>query len=200
MRTIATPWPGRCVVIEGIAPREWFTPEELELAGNFKLKKRGDEWLLSRAAVKRLAVDMGLAGYERRVSVERPFLLVDGSPTHFYVSLSHSDGRAGAAVASQAVGIDVQVVREIPEQATHLFLSDEETAAMERCTAAHRMLHFWCAKEAAWKREGGRVPTLRQVPLRLLCETDRGLLFDVVETVAIGELVVALTATAGAAP
>ncbi len=38
-------------------------------------------------------------------------------------------------------------------------LTDEETEAMSRCSIAHRLLHFWCAKEAEWKRHGGGTVT-----------------------------------------
>jgi len=57
------------------------------------------------------------------------------------------------------------------------------------------MVHFWAAKEAAWKRESDRYATLRQLPLRLLDVTPHGLKFDKVETFDAGELIVALTST-----
>lgn len=142
-------------------------PPELE-APEFKLEKRRREWRLSRAAAALL-------------------------PEAKFVSYSHSDPYAAAAKDAVPVGIDVQVVRELEERMAHLFLTDAETAVMSRCTLAHRMLHFWCAKEAEWKRHGGATVTLKQTPLMLLEERRDGLRFDVVETIAIQDVIVALT-------
>ena len=73
----------------------------------------------------------------------------------------------------------------------HLFLADDERDVMERCSIANRILHFFCAKEAAWKARGGAVPTLKQIPLKLKEETASGLLFDAAATYATGEIIVA---------
>ncbi|HWW62107.1 MAG TPA: 4'-phosphopantetheinyl transferase superfamily protein [Thermoanaerobaculia bacterium] len=161
-------WRARAMVLEGPADRSLFSNEELATADAFKLAKRRNEWLLSRQAAKRLG-------------------------TRRYVSYSHSGNYAGAASDDEPIGIDVQVVRDLDERVAHLFLSDAETAAMQRCTLPHRLLHFWCAKEAAWKPRSERYATLKQLPLTLVEERADGLLFDLVETVAIGEVIVALT-------
>ena len=68
-----TPWPDRVLVLEGTPDRALFTAEELATADEFKLPKRRDEWLLCRAAAKRLAVQLGIANDPRDVRVERPF-------------------------------------------------------------------------------------------------------------------------------
>lgn len=169
-----------------------FTDEELAVANAFKLAKRRDEWLLSRAAAKQLALDEGLASDPRRITVARPQLLIDGVPTGWYVSLSHSHPYAGAAIDRQPLGFDIQVVREIDERSSHLFLTDEETDQMHRCTISHRLLHFWCAKEAAFKRDEATT-TMKQTPIQLVEERTDGLTFDVAETVVSGELIVAVT-------
>jgi phosphopantetheinyl transferase len=142
-------------------------PPEIECP-DFKLEKRRREWMLSRGAAALL-------------------------PDAPFVSYSHSAPYAAAAKDRAPVGIDVQVVREIDERITHVFLTDEETAMMSRCRIAHRLLHFWCAKEAEWKRHGGATLTLKKTPIQLIEESERGLLFDVVETVAIDDVIVALT-------
>jgi phosphopantetheinyl transferase len=113
-----------------------------------------------------------------------------------HVSYSHRGPYGAAAVGEAPVGIDVELAREIRPDSARFFLTEDETADARRCAIDRPLLHFWCAKEAAWKQHVGRVlnpsPTLKHVPLRLLEESARGLLFDVVETVAIGDLVVAL--------
>lgn len=142
-------------------------PPEIE-APEFKLQKRRREWMLSRAAAALL-------------------------PDAQFVSFSHSEPYAAAAKDVAPVGIDVQVVREIEERVAHLFLTDEEIEVMSRCTIAYRLLHFWCAKEAEWKRHGGVTLTLKRTPLVLLEESGDGLRFDVVETMAIHDVIMALT-------
>jgi 4'-phosphopantetheinyl transferase EntD len=171
----------------------FFTPSELDTANGFQLPKRREEWLLSRYAAKKLAVELGIVEDPRSCAVERPVLYVDGQPTTWFVSLSHSSPYAGAALSHEPVGIDVQVVRDIAERATHLFLSDREADEMRGCTIAHRALHFWCAKEAAWKRRSEEFSTLKQLPVRLLEQRDDGLLFDQAETRLDGGIIVALT-------
>ena len=109
------------------------------------------------------------------------------------VSYSHSGAYGAAAVDETPVGIDVEVVREIRTESARFFLSDAEVADAAGCSIDRALLHFWCAKEAAWKQRGGTLPTLKRVPLRLLRESGEGLLFDCAETFASGDVVVALT-------
>lgn len=156
----------------------YFREDELAAANAFRLEKRRHEWLLARYAAKRLALELGIVDDPRAVSVARPMLLVDGAPVNWFVSISHSAPYAAAAIDRVPVGIDVQVVRRMSEAAAHLFLSGEETAAMQRCSIADRLLHFWCAKEAAWKPRSGEFTTLRQLPLQLREERPDGLVFE----------------------
>ena len=172
---------------------EWFTPDELATANAFHLPKRREEWLRSRTAAKQLAMDRGIVGDPRACTVARPTLLIDGAESSWYVSLSHSRGWAAAAIEARPVGIDLEVVRPIDERAAHLFLREEEAAAMRGCTIADRLLHFWAAKEAAWKQRSGEFGTLKQLALRLIEARESGLLFDAVETFRRDDLVIAIT-------
>jgi 4'-phosphopantetheinyl transferase EntD len=190
MRTLALPvsWRDRAlVIVDGEPDDEWFTPGELQIASAFHLPKRRLEWKMGRMAAKQLAVDRGFCQSPREVIVERPGRL------SFHLSLSHSTPFAGAAVDLHPVGIDVQTVREISHAAAHLFLTDEEADVMRTTALRDAIIHFWSAKEAAWKRLGGSVETLKRVPLRLESVRPNGLLFDAVETVRIDDVVVALT-------
>ena len=171
MNAIALPesWREHAIVTRDVAiARDWFTDAELAEADAFRLPKRREEWMHARMAAKQLAVNRRLASHPREVLV-----------TRVRFSLSHSHPYAAAAIGR---GIDVQVIREISESAAHLFLSDEEAEAMRACSVEHRLLHFWCAKEAAWKAQRGEVPTLKQVPLKLIDIQPHGLRFDGVET------------------
>ena len=177
MRCIDLPkaWRGRALVIADVAdPASWFRDDELALAPT--RARRREEWMLARVAAKELAGD-------RALFVERSRTL----------SLSHSHGYAAAAIDENGVGIDVEVPRDVSERATHLFLRDDEVAALEAITLPHRLIHFWAAKEAAWKRESDRYETLKQVPLRLIASTGSELRFDRVETFDAGEVIAALT-------
>ena len=181
------------LIVRGEYERAFFTRAELDTAAAFKLQKRRDEWLLSRFAAKRLALELGIVSDPRTCTIERPVLYVEGEPTSWFVSLSHSASYAGAALSREPVGIDVQVVRAIAEWSSHLFMSDAEAEVMRACGLQHRALHFWCAKEAAWKRRSDEFSTMKQLPLRLVAERADGLLFDQAETRLEGELITALT-------
>jgi len=155
------------IVSEVSEPESWF-----DSVPDFPRAKRRLEWMLSRIAEKELRKRGATGGH---------------------VSFSHSGKYGAAAVDVAPVGIDVEVLRDISESAARHFLNDDEIAAMQRCTIAHRMLHFWSAKEALWKQRGGSVPTLKKLRLRLESENADGLRFQDVETFAIGDLVAALT-------
>lgn len=187
MRVIEIPeaWRRRSLVIEGPDVDEsWFADEEIDEARSFAREKRRFEWLLSRYAAKKLALERGLVADPR---------LFDLRSATIFRSLSHSGPYAAAALDDAPVGVDIQVVREVSEKASHLFLKPEEERAMLDVPIENRLIHFWAAKEAAWKRLGGRVTTLKRVSLRLGGVTESGLKFDGVETVRIGDVVIALT-------
>ena len=181
-------WRLRALVLrETTIVLDWFDGEELAEANGMKQPKRRAEWLLSRAAAKMLAVERGLAAAPAHCRVAGRRI---GSS---YISLSHSAPYAAAAIDGEPIGIDVEVVRPLNERGAHLFLTDEETAAMQRLTIEDRMIHFWAAKEAAWKKLGGSAETLKRVPLTLTGESRHGVTFDSVETFRKDELVIALT-------
>lgn len=166
-------WAGRGVIVSDIAdPESWFDAEELKVLRGFARLKRRTDWMLSRIAEKKLR-DIGARGD--------------------YVSFSHSGDYGAAAIDAQPVGVDIQVVRDIPERAAHLFLTGDEIASMQQCVIDRRMLHFWTAKEALWKQSGGSVSTLRRVPLIFESEKEAGLRFQGVETIAIKDLIAAIT-------
>lgn len=197
MSELQLPWDSRHVTVTRFDadddPNAMLTPDELAEAGAFRLEKRRREWTLARAVAKRLAVSCGVAADPLRVTVARPFLCVDAVATEWYVSLSHSGEYAGAILDRAPVGIDVQMVRPVRESAAHLFLSDRELGAMQECAIDDRLLHFWCAKEAAWKQRSSQFTTLKQVPLRVEEVRVRGLLFDAAETWRAGDVIVAVT-------
>lgn len=188
MRRLSIPWRDRAIVIADVdEPQSWFGRNEQAHIAMLKLEKRRQEWMLSRIAAKQLARENGICDDLQTCVIENRRI---GS---WHVSLSHSGPYAAAAIGRDPVGIDVQVVRELKESAAHLFLSDAEEEVMRSIALPHRLLHFWCAKEAEWKRRGGETATLRQVPLKLNIVRPDGIDFDAAETIAIDDVVVALT-------
>lgn len=183
----------RWLVVRDAYELSYFTADELATANAFKLDKRRDEWLRARFAAKQLALQLGIVDDPRACAIARPMLLVDGVPVTWFVSISHSAPYAAAAIDREPVGVDIQVVRDLSESAAHLFLSGSEIEAMRGCALANRILHFWCAKEAAWKPRSGELATLKQLPLQLLEERASGLRFDLVETLAMDDAIFAIT-------
>ena len=182
---------GAGTVVAGLRLGDWFSDDEIACVPEFRLEKRRREWVVSRVAAKQLAIERGFCEEPRSCRIKG--VSIESGERRACVSLSHSDPYVGAAISASPVGIDVQVVRDLPEHAAHLFLTRNEAAVMERCSIEHRILHFWCAKEAAWKALGGSVPTMVNVPIDLESESPAGLRFDTVETFATGEIIVALT-------
>lgn len=200
MDRVALPdaWRGRAIVISSAdAADAWFSDGELAYASTLRTAKRLLEWKQSRIAAKQLAIDRGLCASPGDCIVDRPLVRVPNATR--YVSISHSGPYAGAAIDGEPIGIDVERVRELRPNAAHLFLTESEEAAMQSVRIAYRLIHFWAAKEAAWKKIGGVIETLKRVPLKLEAETATGLRFDDVETFATGDLVIALTRPSGAA-
>lgn len=188
-----TLWPDRALILRDAPIAQWFTQNELDIANEFKLASRREEWLLVRIAAKQLAMQFGLANDPHAIAIERPTLIIDGVHSDWHVSLSHSKPYAAAAIDNKPIGIDIERLRDLDERAAHLFLTPDEIEQLQRCTLAHRILHFWSAKEAAWKQRSNEFLTLRQVPLQLIEERDDGLLFDAAETASIGDAIAAIT-------
>jgi phosphopantetheinyl transferase len=186
-------WRDRALVVTHVTAKlEWFSEDELREAESFRSEKRRDEWLCARMALKRLALNRGLALDPRRVHLSRPHVVID-DVIRLYASLSHSERFAAAAIDSEPIGIDVQALREINERTSKFFLSANEAKAMHHAALTHRLLHFWCAKEAEWKRRGGDPPTLKKVPLKLEDESLHSVRFDTVETIELDGAIAALT-------
>ncbi|HJQ37271.1 MAG TPA: 4'-phosphopantetheinyl transferase superfamily protein [Thermoanaerobaculia bacterium] len=165
-------WRARAMVIRDVElSRDRFSTEELSIVDEFKLQKRREEWMRARIAAKELAK------------------IARGE----HVSFSHSGPYGGAAIDVGPIGIDVEVVRPIADAAAHLFLSEEEHEAARGCAIDDALLHFWCAKEAAWKQRQGAVPTLKQLSLPVLGDRGFGVLFEGVETVRVDDVIIALT-------
>jgi len=91
----------------------------------------------------------------------------------FCFNMSHTDKQALYAIARQAVGVDIEQIRETlkHEELTRLVLSDAEKQAWHAVPIAQRRLAFfrtWTRKEALLKASGkGLAGNMRQLCLPL---------------------------------
>jgi phosphopantetheinyl transferase len=178
-------WTSAAAVVRDVTPDElnaFFTPAERERIASFPRAKRREEWAASRLAVKLLAVENGLCSDPRDCSVDsayrRPSLSIRGSiDSRHHVTITHSEGAGGAAIAPGRVGLDLQKVRPIKERSTKFFLNEEEVGMWRRVSVDAPLIHFWCAKEAGYKIHAGK-GWYRGVRIVLTGEGDAGLRFD----------------------
>jgi phosphopantetheinyl transferase len=186
---------------------EWLSEQEASIAGAIVHTARRRAWVATRIAAKTLALELGLCGQPRELSIptrgEPPRLERSVSGGELHLSLSHSGDHAAAAIDQRRIGIDIQVDRRIAARATHLFLNEGESQLLERLPRP--LLHLWSAKEAALKAAGARL--YRDIRLEILTETEEGAVFTfaaaartgTVETrwEAMGQFVVALAREGG---
>lgn len=170
---------------------QWLAPGEAAILAGLRYTKRRTEYLLRRFVTKQAvasvigeATDPGvLARIEvRNAPSGAPYVVVDGDPLGFGVSISD---RAGWAVCvtcpsdSPAVGCDLELV----EPRTPGFVTDFLTAAEQRLVAARPAGEerdaaanlIWSAKESALKvlRTGLRRDT-RSLEVTLAAPRDDG--------------------------
>jgi len=141
----------------------WLTPAELARASGLRYTKRRGEYLLRRlvakhavAAARDLPTDAGaLARIEvRNAPTGAPYVLVDGAPCGFEVSISDRAGWAVCLVGAGAgaVGCDLELVEPRSPGFVRDFLTAAEQsyvdAAADRDLAANLL---WSAKESALK-------------------------------------------------
>lgn len=183
-------WRERAIVVTGdVAAEEWLSDDELRTAASFPRDKRRAEWALSRVAAKHLALFRGICADPKDCRIERPRI----AGTDWLVSLSHSGLHAAAAIDLEPVGVDVETIRELPERASKFFLTDDEAEAMRSIRLPDRLIHFFSAKEAGWKRLSDDTKPLRDIPLVVESESEDGIRFEGVETIVRGPVVIALT-------
>lgn len=158
----------------------FFTGAERARIASFKRETRREEWAASRLAAKLLAVEGGLCGAPRECSVDsayrRPSLAIRGTRVDREVTITHSEGAGGAALAKRRLGLDLQKVRPLADRATKFFLNDDEVAAWRSVELEDSLIHFWCAKEAGYKIHAAR-GWYRGVRIELESRTEAGLRF-----------------------
>jgi phosphopantetheine--protein transferase-like protein len=136
---------------------DWLSPSELRRLQGFGRERRRREYLLSRALMRhalqrqfqRAEADWRFA--ERGAAPPR----VSGLPQGTHLSLSHSGGYICFAIASCAVGVDIEASKPGRDYAAaaEWFMDDAERAQLRRrqATRAEYFYRLWCAKEACFK-------------------------------------------------
>lgn len=125
------------------------SPAEKAIFAPLAHTARATSWLLGRAALKGLRMDLD----------ERPEVDSLTFPDARF-SLSHS-GDAALAVAEPSgcldgIGLDLEVDARIQSAAARFFLTPRERAWLRTRALAHRpshLLRLWCVKEAVFKAD-----------------------------------------------
>ncbi|HET7501037.1 MAG TPA: 4'-phosphopantetheinyl transferase superfamily protein [Kofleriaceae bacterium] len=156
----------------------WLAPDERARLDAMRIAKRRDDFLLGRWTAKRaLAARLSpappLAELAIRAAADgAPEAFLDGAPLPLTVSLSHSAGRALAAVcaAPAALGADLERVEPRSALLVDEFFTAGEAAHIAACPPAGRAFAItliWSAKESALK---ARRTGLREDPRRVRVE------------------------------
>lgn len=163
------------------------TAEELQKVRGFARERRQKEWSASRIAAKLLAVELGLCSHPRHCAIvssyRKPRLSIEGLDGEWHVSISHSSGAGAAALDRLPIGIDIQMPRQLNPRVTKFFLKNGELEQLRNVRIENSLIHFWCAKEAAYKLRAGP-GWLKRVSIELTAETAGGLSFSLTTPVA----------------
>jgi 4'-phosphopantetheinyl transferase len=180
----------------------WLGPGERDVLRGFRIPKRREDWRLGRWTAKRALAgtpwlseltsragaaagrtnrsgvyDAGQFASLSRVEIRAaedgaPEAALDGVELPVSLSLSHSEGRALAAVAAEelAIGCDIELVESRSSEFVHDYFTPAERAAIDAAGPDRRALAatlMWSAKESALKalRVGLRFDT-RSVEVR----------------------------------
>ena len=101
----------------------------------------------------------------------------------FYFSLAHTDGFVCAAVSTEPIGVDAEIIRPIKEEIRFKMLTDAENEQFSLIAPSERnayLLSCWVKKESIFKKRGGAALLPRTI------ETERH--FTLCESVKLGML------------
>lgn len=144
-------------VVTDVTPDDlehYLDAQELARAAQFRLERRRLEWAAARIAARVVAMRRGVITDASALSIGTrdacPFgRTMDGR--EWSLSLSHSGLAGAAAIGDGRVGVDIERPRRVNVGAVRFFLSDHEIARFESCELHDAVIHFWSAKEAAFK-------------------------------------------------
>lgn len=143
----------------------YLSSEEQKRMESFGSKKRRQEFLIGRAAV-RILVARRLKILPKEV---RLHVADDGAPevvgSDLQISLAHSHGKAVAVATNRAVGVDLERIQSRRKNLYTYILHEEELEMFETLPGSHkeRQILCWALKEATLKalRTGFRISPKR---------------------------------------
>jgi malonyl CoA-acyl carrier protein transacylase len=153
------------------AEPEHFTAAERAQHARFPVPKRADEWRAGRLAAKQAVVEThpGVAMADVEVRGEegagasgsggRPRLFIAGKESALWLSITHRDGLAVAALSPAPLGIDLETFEDKPQSFLEEAFGVLELKTLLDASAKGEDLRvqvacLWSAKEAALKRAG----------------------------------------------
>jgi len=187
MRIIDVPpdWRSWLRIVTDVTPGDierHLREEERADVDRLKVEGRRLERAASRIAGKLLLADVMRLDDPQTIEFakeeDRPFVRLAGAQASISVSFTHSHGLGGAAVGDRPVGVDLEKRRDIRPEMTRFFLTAGELSSAESLNLRDALLHYWSAKEAAFKL-AVLFPTLLKVPLELTEAFPSGLTFRV---------------------
>jgi len=143
----------------------WMSPSECAVLSGISAVTRHRQFVAGHFLARRCLACVSGQPWETQV-VESgpdgaPTVLSAPAPTSWHLSISHSGERVACAVAEQAVGVDVEVIRvdRDTEGMALLCMGPREQRALQQLPAAERLRAFyarWTLKEAWLKQSSQR--------------------------------------------
>ena len=144
--------------------KKCLSPEELEKSRQFHFEKDQSRFVIARGALRTI---LGSYLNERPENLAfvygtfgKPFLSDSSDTRGIQFNLSHCSDLALVAVGSpHRIGVDVELVRELPEMETiaeHYFNREERASigSADGETKSRLFFHIWTRREAAAKARG----------------------------------------------
>jgi len=81
--------------------------------------------------------------------------------SELFISVSHSNGWCALVLSRKAVGIDIQTFTSRLDRGMDYFVNKTEKAAFGDPPVLQQLYLTWCAKEAIYKQQEGRINDLK---------------------------------------
>ena len=150
-------WIDLVSVVEAVTDADeerFLTADERARASGFKSARRRHEWAAARIAARLLAMRRGIieAPADLTIAVRDSCPYAAAGSGEWSLSLSHSGTVGAAAIGVGRVGVDLERPRYVDPASVRFFLSDDEIEVFRKLGHLDdAVVHFWSAKEAAFK-------------------------------------------------
>lgn len=125
-------------------------PEHESMLSTFTYDKRKLEWVCSRALVKHLLPEANRVNIIYDINGKPHLENVNGK--HYHLSISHSQDHVAVIISKeQAVGIDLETIRNRILNISKRFIGEEEMKIIRPESTIEHMHVLWGAKEVIFK-------------------------------------------------